>query len=198
MKKIGRGWQYTIYNLENGRVLKRYNTLLEAYMVMLKDSIVHFRIPVINFYHYYLEGRALALCSLKKISEQPLELWMFGNPRIIGMYEYEQDYTESLASCLGRVTSENGERIIDKFITFTKLLHSYSLIEKNFNIGDNFGINREGDVILIDIGEIIFKETEVNIQLAKRVWAAPDVLSHIPISLHEYFVNQMDKTFLSK
>lgn len=198
MKKIGRGWQYTTYDLDNGRVFKRYNTWLEAYTVMLKDSILHLRPPVINFSHYYIEGRDLALRSLAEISKRPLELWMFGNPRIVGKYEYEQDYVEPLASCMKSATTENGMRIVEKFITFTKLLLEHSLIERNFNVGDNFGLNHNGDVILIDIGEILFVQSEIKVQLAKRVWAASDVLSRIPSHLREYFIKQMDKAFLSE
>ena len=37
MKKIGQGWQYTTYDLENGRVLKKFHSWSKAYCVMLRD-----------------------------------------------------------------------------------------------------------------------------------------------------------------
>ncbi|MFA6514787.1 MAG: hypothetical protein WCT42_00790 [Candidatus Paceibacterota bacterium] len=37
MKKIGQGWQYTTYDLGNGRVLKKFHSWSKAYFVMLRD-----------------------------------------------------------------------------------------------------------------------------------------------------------------
>ena len=196
MKFLGRGWQYSVYDIGNGRVMKKYNTWLEAYIVMLKDAFAHLRPPVVCFSKYYYEGRALAQSSLKKLSELPLEQWMFGNPKIVGMYEYEQDFAESLATHLKRISDAERKQAIDKFAEFAKLLLTHSIVEKNFNIGDNFGLNNQKQVILIDIGEILFGKEEILEQIKKRVWAAPDVLSRIPESLRSYFVARMDDTLI--
>ncbi len=196
MKFLGRGWQYTVYDIGNGRVAKRYNTWLEAYCVMLKDSLVHVRLPVVFFSRYYYAGRAAAAASLEKIKAMTNEQWMFGNPHIVDTYTYEQDCAEPLATHLERMTLDDGKQTIDKFVVFARQLASLSMVEKNFNVGDNFGLNSSGQVILIDIGEIVFAQEEIDVQLAKRVWAAPDVLSRIPNVYREYFIKKMDEEFV--
>ncbi len=36
MKKIGQGWQYTVYDLGNGKVLKKFHSWPKAYLVIFK------------------------------------------------------------------------------------------------------------------------------------------------------------------
>lgn len=36
MKKIGAGWQYDVYDLGNGRVLKKFHLPIKSYWVILK------------------------------------------------------------------------------------------------------------------------------------------------------------------
>ena len=36
MRKIGEGWQYSVYDLENGRVLKKFHSFIQSYWVILK------------------------------------------------------------------------------------------------------------------------------------------------------------------
>lgn len=36
MKKIGEGWQYSVYDLGNGKVLKKFHSTLRSYWVIFK------------------------------------------------------------------------------------------------------------------------------------------------------------------
>jgi hypothetical protein len=197
MRLLGRGWQYTVYDLGNGKVLKRYNTWFEAYRVMLKDSLMHARLPVLLFSKYYNEGKVCARQSLGNITKSSLSPIMFGSPKMISEYDYEQTYAEPLSRYLKRVSTEKGKEMIDAFIEFNKTLARNSLLEKNCNIGDNFGINESGEIVIIDLGEICTSQKEIQQQINNRVWAAPDVLSRIPSSLHAYLVEKMDQAFVS-
>ncbi len=195
MKKLGKGWQYTVYDLGNGRVLKRYNTWIDSYLVMLHDAFIHHRLPVINFSYYYREGKRVAMESLKKISVSNIDKSMFGNPTICSNYDYEQDVVEPLAQSFKNGTMSSGRLLIDKFALFNKKLIKNGMIEKNFNIADNFGLNNSGDIIMIDIGEVCTDKNEIQEQLKRRVWSAPDVLKKIPINFQQYFIETMDKSF---
>lgn len=195
MKLIGRGWQYAVYDAGNGRVIKKYNSMFDAYLVMLKDAFFHFRLPVLNFSFFYNEGRNIALQSLLHITQHKLPQSMFGNPTLLSKLEYEQDYCESLSGHLKKIPTEEGKLVIDKCIAFILMLKENLLMEKNCNIGDNFGITAAGNIILIDIGEVLFQKEEIRGRLKERVWAAPDVLSRIPASLRDYFIQHMDQVF---
>ncbi len=91
MKKLGRGWQYTTYDLGNGRVSKRYNSKIVGYLFMIKVCFPFRNDPLWKLSRYYRGCKNTALDSIKKVSDQVLEGWMMGNPRIINSLDYEQD-----------------------------------------------------------------------------------------------------------
>lgn len=196
MKKIGEGWQYNVYDIGNNRVLKRYNSFFKSYLIMLKDAFINMRLPVINFKKLYNEGKTSAVRSLKIILDCTLDKNIFGNPKIVGTLDYEQDIMIPLSVFFKSSTVEKGQDIIDEFIDFNKFLVKNKIIEKNFNIADNFGLNNLGNITLIDIGEICTDEQEINKSIKKRVWSARDVTNRLPFDLREYYIKKMDKAFL--
>lgn len=195
MKKIGRGWQYTVYDLENGRVLKKYNRHSDSFFVMLKDAITHIRLPLINFFGYYSDSKKYAEKSLKLIKTTDLPQSMFGNPLVLDRLAYEQDYVTSLSKFFQKEDLDKSMKKIDECVAFVKKLYSIGIAERYFNIPDNFGINDKGEVILIDLGEICTDLDEIKRQIEKRVWSAPDVLSKIPVELHTYYIDRMNREF---
>jgi hypothetical protein len=198
MKLLDRGWQYSVYDLGNGRVLKRYNTWCQAYGVMLRDALSNMRFPVVCFTRYYREGKQSAVRSLTSVRESSLDQKLFGNPRVISGHTYEQDFAEPLSKYLKQISDEEGRIVIDRFVSLSAFLVSNSLIEKNFNIGDNFGRTALGEIVLTDLGELCTDPSEVAKQIRSRVWAAPDVVRQLPPALRTYFVEQMDRAFVKK
>jgi hypothetical protein len=197
MKKVGQGWQYTVYDLGGGRVLKRYNTWLEAYGVMLRDSFLHIRLPVVFFSRYYKEGKERALRSLTFIQNSTIDPAVFGNPKLLEGSSYEQDNITPLRKYLATCTYEEGRAVIDAFAGFNLMLLQQSVIEMNCNVADNFGLNPQGKMVLIDLGEICTDKEEIQSQIRKRVWSAADVVSGLPAGLRSYFVEKMDAVFSS-
>jgi hypothetical protein len=195
MKLISKGWQYSVYDTDNGWVLKRYNTFFTAWCVMMTDSLTHLTPPIICFYRRYREGKEAASRSLKFIGQTTLDKKIFGHPRILSEYSYEQEKAESLASVFKRVSHEEGKNVIDAFVDFNLFLFKHSLIEKNFNIASNFGLNSEGEIILIDLGEICTTESEIQERITLRAWSTPDVLSGVPAKLRTYFIESLDAAF---
>lgn len=197
MKVLKRGWQYSVYDLENGRVLKKYNNFFVAYFVMLKDSFLQFAPPVVNFFKLYRNSKMQASRSLAFISNSALDKALFGHPTILDEFTYEQIYVEPLSHYLKRVSLEEGEKVIDAFISFNKQLVEHAVIEKNFSIANNFGISKEGDIVLMDLGELETTKEGVQSRIEKRAWSTPDVLAGIPVKLRKYFVQKMDEAFHS-
>ena len=195
MNLPARGWQYITEDIGNGRVRKTYNSWFEAYGVMLRDSFRHRRLPVIRFSRYYNEGKVAAARSLARIKGLELDKSLLGNPTLLNEYDYEQDKIKPLSDFFKSVSVEEGKKVVDKFVLFNFDMMSKTLMEKNFNIADNYGLNISGNIILTDLGELCFKKEEIISQLKKRVWAAPDVVAHLPSEIKAYFVQQMDVHF---
>lgn len=198
MKFIGRGWQYTVYDAGNERVLKRYNTKLQAYSIMLRQCFPYIRNPLWKIPGYHRGCRNTAIDSLRKIRDTRLDLSIFGNPKILGELDYEQDKVIPLQEYFEGLNIEEGKHLIGEFIKFNDMLVKNRLIDKSFLIGKNYGMNADGDIILTDIGELFSDEARIRDQIAKKPWDIAYVTSTIPKRFREYFVQEMNKHFISR
>ncbi len=197
MKLLNRGWQYSVYEKAPGIVLKRYNSFLVAYFIMLKESFVTFSLPVIPFYPHYQKSKENASRSLEFISQSQIDKSVFGQPHRLNEYDYEQAYVEPLSNYFKRVSTKDGKDTIDAFVRFCALLLEHSIAERNFSIANNFGLDNNGNIVLTDLGEICTTEAEIQERINVRVWSTADVLSGLPASLRTYFVEKMDRQFLA-
>jgi hypothetical protein len=192
MKKIGRGWQYTTYDLGNGRVLKKYNSKLIGYLFICKE-IFPFRTDAPwEIPGFYRGCKETALDSIKKLQNPALEPWMMGNPRFLNTLDYEQDKLIPIHDYFKLSTTEESKRIIDAFIAFNKIMIEKRLIDKSFNISKNFALDTHGRVVLMDLGELYSSEAAIQKQIKNRAWAAHYVVNPLPEALRHYFVQKMD------
>jgi len=196
MDKLGRGWQYTAYDLGNGRVLKRRNTKLQAYRVMFK-SLLPFP-PIWKFPKFYRAAQSEAVGSLKKVQQTSLPKELFGNPTFSANgIDYEQDKVLPLQDFFKQCNLEEGKQAINKFVEFNKLLLAHNFIDKSFAIGKNFGFNEREEIAMCDIGEIWSSPENIQKQIINRVWTYNYVVKVFPNQeLKDYFIREMDKAFL--
>lgn len=196
MKFIGRGWQYTVYDIGNNRVLKKYNTRLQAYLIMFQQNFPYVSYPIWNFSKYHAGCRNTALGSIKKIKETTLSPALFGNSKILNELDYEQDKVIPLHVYFEKLSLEEGKSVIDRFITFNLFLLQNRLIDKSFLIGKNYGIDSRGEIILIDIGELYSADESIQRQIGLKPWDHEYVTSSIPKRFRQYFVSEMNKHFV--
>jgi len=193
MKSIGRGWQYTVYDIGNNRVLKHSNDKLTAYFVMTHDCFPYIRSPIWKFPRYYISSFLNSRDSLQKLREVNLDKKLFGNPKYLdNNLDYEQDKLKPLDKHLKNISLDEGKIIINKFVNFNKLLIQNNCIDKSFNIGKNSALDKLGNIVLSDIGELYFSKEAINKQISKKAWTAPYVLKYIPKKLRNYFIDSME------
>ena len=192
MKYLGRGWQYTVYEIGNNRVFKKYNTRFQAYSIMFLQCFPYIHYPLWKFPQYHAGCKNTALGSIKKIKETKMDLSLFGNPKILNDLDYEQDNVIPLRRYFKTLSLEEGTRTIDEFVVFNQMLVKNSLIDKSFLIGKNYGVNAQGKVILIDIGELYSAPESIKKQLALKPWDIGYVTSTIPKRFRRYFVQEMN------
>ena len=198
MRMINRGWQYTVYDLGNGRVLKKINSRFVSYLMMLHDSFPYIKHPVWKFPGYFARCRRDAALSMKAVSQTSIESWKLGNPKVLDELSYEQDKMVPLKEYWKAVGLDESQRVIDDFVSLCEFLVANSLVDKNFNIGENFAIDSQGRVILEDLGELYFQTDMIAEQLKKRPWADYDNTHIVPRELRSYFVGRMDEAFFSR
>lgn len=196
MKKIGQGWQYTTYDLKNGRVLKKFHSWPKAYWLILKEIFPFkndsfFEIP--SFIKDVKRKADESFEILKRINI-PQE-WM-ANPRFINKYDFEQDKVQPLHEVFENLDTNNIKKIIDQFIEFNLKLLNLGVIDKGFNITKNYGIDNEGQIVLIDIGELFDDKELIKKQLIERGWTHSYVGGCIKNKeAQEYFISEMDRNF---
>ena len=196
MKFIGRGWQYSVYDIGNGRVLKKYNTRFQAYAIMFRQCFPYVGYPLWKFSAYHNGCKKTALDSIRKIKETSVNLVVFGNPKILNELDYEQDKVVPLHTYFKTLSLEEGKRTIDEFIELNKVLIQNRLMDKSFLIGKNYGIDSSGKVILIDIGELYSAPESIQRQISLKPWDVGYVTSTIPKMFRTYFIEQMNKHFV--
>lgn len=196
MKKIGQGWQYSVYNIGNSRVRKVFNTKTQAYMKFFCECFPYTDFPIWNFSKLREGMHAKAEVSIAWIENTSLDLALFGHPKILNKTDYEQDLVTPLEQYFKTLSLVDGRRIIDEFISLNKFLIKNDVIDKSFLIGKNYGIDKNQKVILIDIGELFIGKEKVQKQIKVQPWDHPYVTNTLPKYLRQYFVDEMNKNLL--
>lgn len=196
MKKIGEGWQYSVYDLGNGHVFKKFHSPIKSYWVILK-TIFPFRddsLAMVPSFSRSAKKKALASFEIIKNNKIPAS-WL-GNPKFLGNFDYEQDKARPLHDVFENSDTTAIKSIIDEFIIFNKRLLENGIIDKSFNITKNYGINKEGNIILIDIGELFDDQAKIKKQILDRAWDKNYVAGCIKDKeAREYFIKKMDENF---
>ncbi|KKQ35962.1 MAG: hypothetical protein US50_C0002G0022 [Candidatus Nomurabacteria bacterium GW2011_GWB1_37_5] len=196
MKKIGEGWQYSVYDLGNGRVLKKFHSWPKAFWVILKKTKLSKKYPFWSIPKYINSMKMRASRSFQILKSCNIPQSWIGNPLLINGLDYEQDKVRSLYEILEKVNTEEGKKIVDKFIEFNIKLLNLGIIDKSFNITKNYGLNHEGDVVLIDIGEIFDDPRDIARQRQEKIWLRHYVVDCIQDKeVCDHFICQMNDSF---
>ena len=152
--KIGEGWQYSTYDIGNGRVYKKFHSKPRAYWNIIKTTFPFNKNPIWRIPSYARSSRLQALESFNFLEKSEINRSLFGNFIRKNHLDFEQDKVITIKDHLKIISTEDGEKIIDDFIKLNKHFIQKGFIEKSFNIGQNFGVNSNRDIVLIDIGEL--------------------------------------------
>jgi len=193
-KILGQGWQYTVYDLGNGRVYKRFNSVWQMFPVIWKErKQVFWRIP-----WYVKEMKNNAIKSFDYLDNINIDKKLLGDFERRQGLDYEQDKALSIKEYLKDVSEDETRRVVDKFIGLVKIFWEIGFIDKAMKVGKNFGVNKNGEVVLIDLGEIWYKDESIKQRLKKRIWAGRDNMDGLPEKVRPYYIKKMDEIFLNR
>ena len=161
---------------------------------MLKDVIPEDPRILLKIPRYLPDLKQAALRSRKILESKSLPPAWLGNPHFVNKLDYEQDNAIPIHTMINQGSLEERKYIIDQFMRFNRQLLEIGVIDKFFNMVRNFGLNHTGEVILIDLGELIIDEEEIAKQRRRRRWAIPYKLQWIQDEeVRAYFIQEMDK-----
>lgn len=196
MKKIGNGWQYDVYDLGNGRVLKKFHSPIKSYWVILKAIFPFKEYSLLKVPSFSRGMKRTALLSFEVLKRNNISDDWIGNPKFLNALDFEQDKVTPIHDVFLNADTLSIKNIIDKFVDFNKQLLKSGIIDKSFNITKNYGLNARGEIILIDIGELFDDSERIDKQRKERAWSKNYVAECIKDEeARNYFITEMDKNF---
>ncbi len=194
MKKIGKGWQFNVYKISEERVLK----VPLKYMAQLLNILISAG-PFIFFKKPIKRVRQESLQSFKNlrdvISDEKFPLYILGNPIInFKTLEYSQDLVEPLSKYFKRTNYVEKEKIIRLYPNLIHKIWQFGFSDKVFNFTLNNGIDKNGNLVLLDIGELDFVKEDVVKDIKSKRWLrAYSYLSLKDKKLKEVYRQVMEK-----
>jgi hypothetical protein len=170
VKKIGEGWQCEVYDLGNGRVLKKRKSFFKQFMTVLIQGgplkILRGDMRKLN------EDWEYSLKNLSAIlNEGKVDKSIFGNPEIdLSSMSYTQDKILPAKYALNRFSEEEIRNYFQAYIGLYKYMWGFGIHEKIFNFELNTGLDKNGKLILTDLGELSFKEKKAHKDVASKRW----------------------------
>ncbi|MFT6361405.1 MAG: hypothetical protein ACJA2Z_000393 [Candidatus Paceibacteria bacterium] len=195
MRKLGQGWQVTVHEYTDTVVYKKPHTsFFVAAKSILKDypSIVLKPHKLLKFVKNL---RAQQLNSLTQISLRHDISTHLGDPVIEKSGTYYQNKVIPMNQYIKGISKNDFETLVVDYADFVKYLSREGVLDKSCNFLKNFGINNNGDPVLIDLGELYFDAQEIREQIKRKPWARPQFLLPLSDWQREEFLKVMEVRF---
>lgn len=179
MKKIGEGYCYNVYDLGDGRVLKKQKGILRMVLFIvfankgnIKNSLKECRT--------LLSAIPIMRPLYEKLFSRLTSYDLIGNPILLDGINYTQDIvTVQEHSSINTMASAEFEKLLADYVELIKICWSYGFSDVVYNFTKNNGYTHEGKFILIDFNEITFDKERVQGDLASSVWLSRYSYSHL-------------------
>ncbi len=191
-ERIGQGWQFAVFSAGGGRVLKVPLSRRERLWRVLKES----RLSPHQVFKRSSIVESHIRESLSGLAERAhlLDGALLGNPVFLPNCCYEQDcVAATVGEELYRVELPEQRQIIDRYVDLTLGLLQQGVMTQSFLPAQNCGITTAGKVILIDLGEMIFRRDQFVRRIQEKRWRDQSILRTLTKEIRPYFLQQMDK-----
>lgn len=174
LKLLAGGLQYNVYDLKNGRVLKKPKTKSERIALLKKwQDKKEFTVREIKKIKEEADMASELTSRLSETMEERLwkvDIELFGNPKFVKKSIYTQDKVITLGDFLLRYNLKQGRRILRGYAKSVAKAWRYGFGENVFNFSINSGVNKKGRVIFIDISEFELNKNRVKRIIAQKRW----------------------------
>lgn len=187
----------TLHNVERSAAIYRSY----GYGLITKD--LHKRAAdVLDYAKRSLEGVRSILKKYPEIAPT------FANPVIDKDLNYRQDKVTVMGTMLHQSTRAKGRKYIDEYIDLLLFHASYGIGDPYMQMGTNYGVDKDGRVVLIDIGELVFDKDAAVAAARTKSWRKADTYYSpfkrlhnkfiIPVLLKPYYRRQMLERFTTE
>ncbi len=197
MKKIGEGYFYNVYDIGNGRVLKKKKSSFRFFFFILFIHISHKK-----------EGLQECIKANKILKDIPnvyhgilsrlKDKNIIGNPKFLNDINYEQDKVVIIKDLLKKTKEEDQKIMVEDFILLIKEFWKYGFDENVYKSTQNNGYNSKGELILVDFNEICFDKEETRKRIGKQPWLERWSYLDFSLPMRQYFKQRMSEEINSK
>lgn len=180
----------TLHTVEESAAVYRsygYGLITRDLEKLASDTLDHARLS--------LEGVRSALEAHPELAPT------LANPVIDENLNYRQDRVTVMGAALHQATRSKGRKYIDEYIDLLLFHASYGLADPILQMGTNYGVNADDQVVLIDIGELVFNKGAAVTAARTKSWRKADTYYSpfrrlhnkfiIPVLLKPYYRRQM-------
>ncbi len=153
-----RGFTYNVYDMGNGRVLKKEKPRLQQYFLHL---------PFRHSPRYVRTHRLRAHALMRVLADKSI----IGNPEHAGRRSYAQDKAVILDAYLASHTLEENKKILDGYVVSIVETWKHGFSDIIYNFTRNSGVVAADKVILVDFNEVTFDKAEVRELLLNKRWS---------------------------
>ena len=170
MAEIGRGAQYVVTDNNDGRVRKVPLTPEESRRVVAgwyEPGAAPAEELEVDFL-----GATMAACAVVRrlVAQHPAVASSLGNPVFEEGGTYTQDKVQTLGARLEHVSDEEGTRLLARFADLVVEHWRWGFSDIVFNCVVNNGVAADGNVILIDFGELTDRKADVAARVSAQRW----------------------------
>ena len=192
---LNKGYYYDVYDLGNIKVRK----IEKGFLKKITDAFIFEDRRILNWLGacYRIFTGKKHILEVYAYMRDNVRLDMLGNPVFLKGIDYEQDKIELLETYLNRIPDEEAKKVIDRYIEniFESWRQGFSDRVYNFTI--NNGIDKNGDVILLDFNEITLSKDEVLKRIESKRWLRAS--SYIRLNpLHKEYYHQKMESSMTK
>lgn len=188
MKKIATGYYNSVYDLGNGYVFKKKNTLLERFRKIYSEE--H---SVMNTIQVMKKIPKEHLSLLEQEIQQGLfkgDVALLANP-VFKNNGYIQDRVITIKDYFAVHCLEENKKIIDSYIRSIHQCWRNHIHEEVFNFTVNNGVDRAGNVVLIDFNETSRDKKAALMCITSKRWLKSMSYTTLSPELKDYYAQAM-------
>jgi len=188
---IDSGWQFRVY--DRGSHVEK----VPRNRLSVLSSILDFR-PLLVFRPLKLKDKLDRLIDDRKEGLRRVESGSFPDELVadtkIENGNLVQKKVTMVKNAIEEADAERGRELIDMYIEHMKQSWKHGFSESSFNFTINHGIDEEGRMVLVDIGELNYSKSEVREQIENQKWLEQSIYrDFLPQNLRKYFKNKMNE-----
>lgn len=191
MKKIGEGYYYNVYRVDNGHVLKQIKNKVNIFLFIFFSN--RFRLKnTLSEYKIVVTALPKLAALYKKIMNRVNNSELLGNPNFLHNGEYTQDLV-SIKKDAGICSHDEFKTIIYDYVLLVKKLWEYGTADTVYNFSINSGYTSSGVFALIDFNEVTFEKEEVRKAIKEKVWLYRSSYERLPKEKQKFFKKVLEE-----